>query len=334
MRMVVRKLIGTLLLGLIAGQVSYAQQPGVAHRVGLVFVASPIASMAGRDPVHPSVRAFVRELRRLGYTEGKNLVLERRSAEGRSERIEGILKDLLRLDMNVIVTAGNDVPRMLMRMTGTVPIVMATSRSPLEAGLVTSLARPQGNVTGLSIDAGAQIEARRLELLTQAIPGISRVAFLGTGNDWEEPMGRATRAAAGTLGVGLAHVEVTLGRYEDAFARLARERPDAVFVANSASNFAHRKRIADFLMKSRLPAVHPFREIVEVGGLMSYGADVPDLYRRAAGYVDRILKGVEPGDLPVEQPTKYDLAINLKTAALLELTIPQALLLQADELLH
>ncbi|HZM36228.1 MAG TPA: ABC transporter substrate-binding protein [Burkholderiales bacterium] len=334
MRIAFCKLVAALLVGVVAGPVSYAQQAGVSHRVGLVFVASPIASMAGKDPAHPSVRAFVRELRKLGYAEGKNLVLERRSAEGRSERIEGILKDLLRREMDVIVTAGNDVPRMLMRMTGTVPIVMATSRSPLESGLVTSLARPEGNVTGLSIDAGAQIEARRLDLLTQVLPGISRVAFLGTRNDWGEPLGQATRAAASTLGVALSHVEVTLGHYEQAFATLARERPDAVFVANSASNFAHRARIADFLLKSRLPAVHPFREIAEGGGLMSYGANVPDLYRRAAGYVDRILKGIEPGELPVEQPTKYDLVINLKTAALLDVTIPQSLLLQADELLR
>jgi ABC-type uncharacterized transport system substrate-binding protein len=234
----------------------------------------------------------------------------------------------------VIVAAGNDVPRLAKEMTSTVPIVMASSRSPVEAGLVASLAQPGANVTGLSIDGGPETEARRLELLTLAIPGISRVAFLGTTNDWDEPLGQATRTGGKALGIALAHVEVSLGQYDDAFAVLGRERPDALFVANSASNFAHRRRIAEFALRSRLPAIHPFRESVEAGGLLSYGANVPDLYRRAAGYVDRILKGARPGDLPVEQPTKFDLAINLRTARLLGLTVPPALLLQADELVR
>jgi putative tryptophan/tyrosine transport system substrate-binding protein len=311
-----------------------AQPRGAMYRVGLVFVASPIAQMLGADPVHPSVRAFLHELRRRGYVEGDNLVFERRSAEGKGERINAILDELLRLKMDVIVTAGNDVPRLAKQMTSTVPIVMASSRSPVEAGLVVSLARPEANVTGLSIDGGPDTEARRLELLTLALPGISRVAFLGTRNDWDEPLGQATRAAGKALGVALVHAEVTLGQYDETFAALERERPDALFVANSASNFAHRRRIADFALRSRLPAIHPFRESVEVGGLMAYGANVPDLYRRAAGYVDRILKGSRPGDLPVEQPTKFDLAINLRTAKQLGVTIPPALLLQADELLR
>jgi putative ABC transport system substrate-binding protein len=189
-------------------------------------------------------------------------------------------------------------------------------------------------VTGLSIDGGPDTEARRLELLTLALPGISRVAFLGTRNDWEEPLGLATRAAGKALGITLVHVEVTLGQYDNAFATLVRERPDALFVANSASNFAHRRGIAEFALQNTLPAIHPFRESVEPGGLMSYGANVPDLYRRAAGYVDRILKGARPRDLPLEQPTKFDLAINLKTSKLLGLTLPPALFLQADELIR
>jgi putative ABC transport system substrate-binding protein len=302
--------------------------------VGLVFVASPIGQMLGADPTHPSVRAFLHELRRRGYVEGQNLVFERRSAEGKVERIGGILEELLRLEMDVIVAAGNDAARLAKRLTTTVPIVMASSRSPVEAGLVASLARPEANVTGLSIDGGPDTEARRLQLLTLALPGIARVAFLGTRNDWDEPLGLATRTAGTALGLSLVHAEVSLGQYAGAFAALARERPDAVFVANSASNFAHRRSIAEFALQSRLAAIHPFRESVEAGGLMSYGANVPDLYRRAAGYVDRILKGAQPGDLPVEQPTKFDLAINLRTARLLGLTVPQALLLQADELVR
>ena len=331
MRTIVRML---LVLVLFVPSLAEAQQPRATYRVGLVFVASPIAQMLGAEPVHPSVRAFLHELRRRGYVEGENLVFERRSAEGKAERIDGILQELLRLKMDVIVTAGNDVPRLAKHMTNTVPIVMASSRSSVEAGLVASLARPEANVTGLSIDGGLDTEARRLELFTLALPGISRVAFLGTRNDWEEPLGQATRTAGKILGITLVHVEVSLGQYDDAFATLVRGRPDALFVANSASNFAHRRSIADFVLHSRLPAIHPFRESVEAGGLMSYGANVPDLYRRAAGYVDRILKGARPGDLPVEQPTKFDLAINLRTAKLLGLTVPPALLLQADELVQ
>jgi putative ABC transport system substrate-binding protein len=333
-RLLAKALVVALSLVLPSAPLAHAQPPGPVYRVGLAFVASPIEQMAGPEPVHPSVRAFVHEMRRRGYIEGKNLVFERRSAEGIAERFDHILADLLRLKMDVIVTAGNDLPRLARRMTGAVPIVMASSRSPVEAGLIASLARPGANVTGLSIDGGPETEARRLELLTTAIPGISRVAFLGTREDWQEPLGRATRAAAKTLGVALVHAEVTVGQYQDAFAGLMREPPDALFVANSASNYAHRHRLAEFALSGRLPAIHPFREMVEVGGLMSFGANVPDLYRRAAGYVDRILKGARPGDLPVEQPTQFELIVNVKTAKLLGLTLPPSLLLQADELLE
>ena len=330
-----RTIICTLfVLGLLVPPPVGAQQPRPTYRVGLVFVASPIAQMLGAEPVHPSVRAFLHEMRRRGYLEGENLVFERRSAEGRVDRIEDILEELLRLKMDVIVTAGNDVPRLAKQMTKAVPIVMASSRSPVEAELVASLARPGANVTGLSIDGGPDTEAKRLELLALAVPGTSRVAFLGTRNDWEEPLGQATRTAGKVLGITLVHAEVGLGDYDKAFAMLVRERPDALFVANSASNFAHRRSIADFAFQSRLPATHPFRESVEAGGLMSYGANVPDLYRRAAGYVDRILKGAHPGELPVEQPTKFDLAINLKTTEVLGLGVPPSLLLQADELVR
>jgi putative ABC transport system substrate-binding protein len=323
-----------LALVLLAAPLAHAQRPGHTHRVGLVFVASPISQMTGPEPAHPSVRAFLHELGRRGYVEGRNLVFERRSAEGRVDRLDDLVAELLRLKMDVIVTAGNDLPRAAKGMTSAVPIVMATSRSPVEAGLVASLARPGANVTGLSIDGGPETEAKRLELLKEALPEISRVAFLGTKVDWEEPLGQATRTAAGIMAIALTHAEVTLGRYDDAFTRLASERPDALFVANSPSNYANRQRIVDFAIRRRLPAVYPFREMVEGGGLMSYGANVPDLYRRAAGYVDRILQGVRPGDLPVEQPTTFELVINLVAAKALGVTVPQALLLQANQLIE
>ena len=288
-------MVVAVMLVLLAGPVAHAQHPGETYRVGLVFVASPISQMAGPEPVHPSVRAFLHEMRRLGYVEGRNLVFERRPAEGQIDRLDDLLADLLRLNMDVIVTAGNDLPRAAKKMTSVVPIIMASSRSPVEAGLVTSLARPGANVTGVSIDGGPEIEAKRLELLKEALPGISRVAFLGTKADWEEPLGQATQAAATVKSVVLTHAEGTLGQYDNAFGMLARERPGALFVANSASNYAHRHRIADFAIRSRLPAVYPFREMAEAGG---------------------------------------ELVINLKTAKILGLTIPQSLLLQADDLIE
>jgi putative ABC transport system substrate-binding protein len=331
----VGNLLVALTVGLLAASLDVqAQKPEKIHRVGLVFVASPLSEMAGPEPIHPSVKAFLHEMRRLGYVEGRNLVFERRSAEGKLERVGDIFAELLRLNLDVIVTPGNDLTREAKRMTGVVPIVMASGRSPVEAGLVASLARPGANVTGLSIDGGAETEAKRLQLLKQTLPRIARVAFVGTKADWEEPLGKATQAAARALRVVLAHAEVTLGQYDDAFAVLTRERPDALFVANSPSNYAHRHRIADFAVKSRLPAIYPFREFVEVGGLMSYGANVPDLYRRAAGYVDRILKGTRPGDLPVAQPIRFELVINLNAAKTLGVTIPQSLLQQQAELIE
>jgi len=330
-----RALVVTLALGiLVAPLAADAQQPGKVYRVGLVFAASPVSQMAGPNPVHPIVRAFLHEMNRLGYVEGRNLVFERRSAEGEFERFGDIVAELLRLKIDVIVGPGNDLPREAKRLTNMVPIVMASSRSPVEAGLVASLARPGANITGLSIDAGPEIEGKRLELLKEALPTISRVAFLGTKADWEQPLGKGTQAAARALGVVLLHAETTLGQYNDAFAVLTRERPDALFVATSPSNYAHRHRIADFAVKSRLPGIYPFREFVELGGLMSYGASVPDLYRRAAGYVDRILKGAKPADLPVEQPTKFELVINIKTAKALGLTIPQSMFIRADEVIQ
>ncbi len=334
MKLIVGKLVAILSVGLFAGALAEAQQPGQIFRVGLVFVSAPVSQMAGPEPAHPSARTFLHEMRRLGYVEGRNLIFERRSAEGQPDRFDGILADLFRLKMDVIVTAGNDLPRAAKRMTNVVPIVMASSRSPVEAGLVANLARPGGNVTGLSIDGGPETEAKRLELLKEMLPRASRVAFVGTRTDWEEPLGQATQAAARARGVLLTHAEVTLDQYENAFTMLTRERPDALFVANSASNFAHRNRIVDFAVKSRLPAIYPFRELVEVGGLMSYGANVVDLYRRAAGYVDRILKGARPADLPVEQPTTFELVINRKAARLLGITIPRSLVLQADQLIE
>jgi ABC-type uncharacterized transport system substrate-binding protein len=201
-------------------------------------------------------------------------------------------------------------------------------------GLVASLARPGGNVTGVTGTAGPEIEGKRVELLKEALPKIRRVAFLGTKPDWEDPFGKSTQAAARALRVTLLHAEHTPDDYADAFARIVRERPDALLVPNTTSNFARRRLIVDFATKSRLPGMYYVRNFTEAGGLMSYGPDFRDHFRRAAAFVDKILRGAKPADIPVEQPTKFELVINLKTAKALGLTIPQSVLSRADEVIQ
>ncbi len=311
-----------------------AQQAGKVYRVALVFTTSPASEMAGPDPVHPAARAFLHGLRSLGYMEGQNLIFERRSAEGKFERFGDILAELIRLKTDVIVTVGNPMTGRAKAMTTTVPIVVANSASPVEQGLVASLARPGGNITGLTVNAGPEIEAKRLELLKEALPKISRVAFLGMKAEWKGPSAETVRAAALALGVRLIDAEHTPTEYSDAFAIITRERPDALFVADSPPNFAHRRLIVEFAAKARLAGTYPRREFVEAGGLMSYGVSTPDLFRRAATYVDKIIKGAKPADLPVEQPTKFELVINIKTAKALGLTIPQSVLYRADEVIQ
>ena len=310
------------------------QSTGKVYRVGLIFTTTPVSEMAGPRPIHPGFRAFVQTLRELGYVEGQNLVMEGRSAEGRYERFGEIVAELVGRKVDVIVTTGNEMPREARRVTDTVPIVMVNSIDPVGNGVAASLARPGGNVTGFTVHAGPEIEAKRLQLLKEAVPEATRVAFLGLKGDWDGLQGTNVRAAAHVLGVTLIHAEHSPTHYADAFALITRDRPHALFVARHPANYANRQLIADFATERRIPGIYHFREITEAGGLMSYGVSVSDLFRRAAGYVDRILKGEKPGDLPIEQPTKFELVINLKAAKTLGLTIPPALLISADEVIE
>jgi putative ABC transport system substrate-binding protein len=315
---------------------AFAQQAGKVYRVGLIAVAIPVSEMAGPEPVSPSVRAFVQGLRALGYVEGQNLILERRSAEGRSERFGDIVAELVRLKADVIVTATTQLTRAAKALTTTVPIVMATGGDPVGEGLVQSLARPGGNITGFTVVIGPEIEAKRLELLRAMLPRVSRVAYLASkeDKDWESPYGKSVRTAAQALGVTLVLAEFSLHQYTDAFTRISRARAEALFVARSATAYADRALIVDFATRTRLPSTVFQREFVELGGLMSYGVNFADNFRRAATYVDKILKGAKPADLPVEQPTKFELVINLKTAKALGLNIPPTLLARADDVIE
>jgi putative ABC transport system substrate-binding protein len=292
--------------------------------------------MAGPEPVQHAFRAFVQGLRALGYVEGQNLILERRSVEGRYERSGDIVAELVHLKADVIVTGGNPTARAAKAVTTTVPIVAAAVNDPVGDGLVQSLGRPGGNITGLTIRVGPEIEAKRLELLKEMLPGVSRVAYLGSkeNKDWEAPWGNSVRGAAQVLGVTLVAAEHTPGQYTDAFTVISRARAEALFVGPSPVAYADRALIVDFATRARLPSIFAFREPVELGALVSYGVSLADIFRRAAEYVDKILKGAKPGELPIERPTKFELVINLKTAKALGLTVPPTLLARADEVIE
>ena len=330
-----RTFLGALASGLLAAPLAAeAQQAGKVYRVGLIFPSPPVSEMAGPEPVNNGARAFVRGLRALGYAEGRNLILERRSAEGTFERFAPIVAELVSLNVDVIVVSSTPLAQRAREVTTAVPIVLGVGADPVGSGLAQSLARPGGNVTGLTSDVGPEIQGKRLELLKGAVPRASRVAFLGTKKLWDVVYEKSIKAGAQALGLTVFLAEHTPTDYTGAFTLISRERPDALFVAPSSENYAQRRLIVDFATSKRLPNIHAFMESVEDGGLMSYGVNIADLFRRAAGYVDKILKGAKPGDLPIEQPTKYELVINLKTAKALGLTIPPSLLQRADQVLE
>ena len=311
-----------------------AQQAGKAHRVALILTTTPVAEMAGPEPLHALTGEFLRELQVLGYVEGRNLIFERRSAEGKNDRYPEIVAELIRIKTDVIAAAGSPVlVRQLMKGARTVPIVMIGG-FPMETGLVTSLARPGGNVTGLTASPGPDIESKRLQLLKEVIPKLSRVAYLATKEGWDLPNARAARRAAPTLGVELLHAEHTAFDIDATLAGLARLGPDALFASASFETYAHRHQIVEFALKARLPGIYSYREMAETGGLVSYGVSIPGLARRAAHYVDKILRGARPADLPIEQPTQFELVINLKTARALDITIPPSILLRADRVIE
>jgi putative ABC transport system substrate-binding protein len=316
--------------GLLAvSRAAVAQTPGKVYRIGIIVTAAP-------NETGHVIKALDEGLRELGYVEGRNIVLERRFAEGRQERLPALAEELIGLNVVVIVTGSNPVVAAVKQATATIPIVMAVSRDPVGAGFVRSLARPGGNITGLSNDPGPEIHAKNLEILKEAVPGISRVAYL-----WNpvppgaETYRKVVESAATRLGVRLQPSQVRERNDLDrAFKDMVRERADAVLVAQDPVLFSARSHVVLQAATYRLPAMYGNTEYVEVGGLMSYGPSIAHQFRRAATYVDKILKGAKPGDLPVEQPTKFELVINLKAAKGLGLTIPQSLRQRADQVIE
>jgi putative ABC transport system substrate-binding protein len=281
------------------------------------------------------LEAFRHGLRELGYVEGQNIVIESRWAEGNYDRLPGLAAELVGLKMDVIVAAAVPAIRAAKEATRTIPIIMATVVDPVATGLVASLARPGGNITGLSTMAPAVV-GKQLEMLKQVVPDASRVAVLwNPANPGNAPQLREAEVAAKTFGLRLQPLEArNPNDFDGAFVMMTRQQAGGLIVLVDAMFNEHRTRIADLAAKGRLPAVYGLPEHAEAGGLMAYGASRPELFRRAATYVDKILKGAKPADLPVEQPTKFELVINAKTAKALGLTIPPSVLLRADQVIQ
>ena len=293
-----------------------------------------IGYLSGPKPLLERREAFRQGLRELGYIEGKNVVIEWRSGEGKSERVSELAAELVRLKVDVIVTDGSNSTRRAKEATSTIPIIMAQDVDPVGRGIIASLARPGGNVTGLS-NLAPELSGKRLELLKETVSTLSSVAVFGTSNTPStSPALKETGVAAGALGVKVQYLDILEPRdVEIAFQAAAKGRVDAIIVLVGPLVFSQRTQIAEFAAKSRLPAIYPQTEFTEVGGLMSYGLSITDLDRRAAAYVDKILKGANPAELPVEQPTKFELVINLKTAKQIGLTIPPNVLARADRVI-
>jgi ABC-type uncharacterized transport system substrate-binding protein len=305
-----------------------AQQVGKRYMVGML-------SAGGEDVQAALNSAFIDGLREWGWVEGKNVVFENRNAENRPERLPELVADLVRLKVDVIAAAGTLAPLAAKQATTAIPIVMTTAGDPLGSGLVASLARPGGNVTGMSLMA-PDLGAKRLELLKELLPRLSRVAVLwNAANPYSALVFKETQTGGRTLGIAVQSLDVRgPDDFDRTFEAARRLRPDALITVEDPLTASYRKRIADFAAGQQLPSVHGIRGFVAAGGLMSYGASLPDLSRRAAYFVDKIFKGAKPADLPVQQPTKFELVINLTTAKALGLTIPPMLLARADEVIE
>jgi putative ABC transport system substrate-binding protein len=314
-----RAFLGALGAGLLAAPRGAAAQSAKAPRVGLLGLGAAESS--------PLFEALRQGLRERGWVEGQNIAFEDRTTVNYYSRLPDVAAELVRLKVDVIVTWGTTAALAARKATRTIPIVTTTGTDPVETGLAASLARPGGNVTGLT-SSGRELIGKRIELLKETLPGLSRIAWLWNPESRTQPLSlRDAEAAARSLGLQVRPAEVRRPEdLEKAFARIAHERPEALALAASNMLRAHRARIVELAARHRLPATFSERSYVEAGGLMSYGPDEKAIFRQLATYVDKILKGVKPGDLPIEQPTKFELVINLKTVKALGLTIPPSVL--------
>ncbi len=313
-------------VALVFVHLAQAQQPKKIPRLGFLVGGSLSSSTQ-------NIEAFRQGLRELGYVEDQNIVIDYRFAEGKLDRLPELAAELLRLRVDVIVTAGSNPARAAQKATTTIPIVMANAADPIADGFVASLARPGGNMTGLSRMA-PDLSGKRLALLKETVPKASRVAVLWHPSTGGQPRSKEIEAVARALGMTFQSLQVqTPNDFDGVFQAAKRERADVLFIISNGFTNSHRKPIVELAAKNRLPAMCEEREFVEAGGLMSYGPYNRDLYRRAATYVDKILKGTKPADIPVEQPMKFEFVINLKTAKQIGLTIPHEVLARADKVI-
>jgi len=330
-RKFLRLLVATILL--ITASIAEAQQPAKIPRIG--FLSRDLHPADSRAAAPHRLEVFRQGLRELGYIEGKSIVIEYRYADGRLERLPALAEELVRLKVDIIVTDTGAPARAAKKATSTIPIVVVSAGNPIQGGLVASLARPGGNVTGLT-GLTSELLGKRLELLKEIVPKASRFAFLDDDDIVDLSPFKYAQEAAQTLGVKLERVEVKTSNpdFDGAFRVMVKERVGGLITSQGPIGTAlHRKRVLELLAQARMPAIHGSELWINEGGLMYYGANSPDLYRRAATFVDKILKGAKPADLPVEQPKKFELVINLKTAKQIGLTIPPNVLARADKVI-
>jgi len=317
-------------IGLVGGAAAWPLTARAQRAAGKIVTIGVLA-----DEPWPPIDTFRQALDDFGYIEGKNVRFEYRYAKGYNEQLPELANDLVGLNVDVILTWGTDAVLAAKQASTTIPIVMGVIGDPLGSGVVTNLARPGGNVTGCSLRA-AELEAKRLQLLKEVVPGLSRVAILFNPTNHYMPLAlQSAQKGAQVLHISLAVYEVyDTTTLDAAFVTLTKDRPDAFLVPADTFLVSQRSRIAQFAIENKLPSVYTYREYIEAGGLIAYTPDYNDLFRRAASYVDKILKGAKPGDLPIEQPRGFHLVINLKTARALGLTVPARLLAAADEVIE
>ena len=332
-RRTVLQLVGVTLFapGLVLAQTKATAK---IPRVAVIFVTSPPSEFVGPDPINPGMRAFVHGMRDLGYVDGRNVILDLRSLESKWERLDGMVADLVRLKTDVMWIPSTPLLARVVKLGTAIPIVVLGTSDLVETGLVRSLSRPGGNITGFTLDVGPDLEGKRLELLLEVLPKARRIAYLGTREEWEGVPGEGVQSAARRLGVTVFYAGATTSDYGAAMAQIRKEKPHAFFVSPGATSYGFRRIIGEFAASSGVPSSCGFSEIVELGCLMSYGTNIPEVIRRLTSYVDKILKGAKPGDLPIERPTIFELVVNLKTAKAAGVKIPQSVLLRVDRVVE
>jgi putative tryptophan/tyrosine transport system substrate-binding protein len=332
-----RKLLTTLLGGAAAWPLAAgAQRPANVHRIAIVHPSLPITEL--KETGNSDFRFLLRELRRLGYVEGQNLTVERYSGHGQTEHYAELAREVVAQEPHVIITNASRLVLNFKAATTTIPVV-GLMADPIAFKIVDSIARPGGNITGVSVDAGLEVWGKRLELLREAVPqSVSGVGYLASRDNLHTSQAIAVQRAAKQLGILLIMIplegNVQEAEYRRVFEAMTQRRAHAILISDQVENYAHRRLIVDLANDNRLPSVYPAREYAEVGGFMAYGINNADMFLRAAGYVDQILRGTKPGDIPIYQPTKFELAINLKTARALGIEVPDKVLALADEVIE